>query len=255
MIGNLPHRVLISTVCREDGRVAILSTRGAQEKCLERGSRLVPLRARDLARAPIRRQECIGEGCAADDARSRPRGLADLGQPWRRFDELSVFAYPIRIAWGTEGRKHRFNVQECRGRFKASQRTVTAPSPVGRSSHEVRFYRIHHDVPADFAKVIFFLHNSRMEASLQKVAGVLMAAIPPLRVAAVETLHSRRQVGPYDAQHQVIVIVHQTVSEARDVVTFVRLLKEFEKSQAVHVVTVDRHAPVASGRHVIDQPR
>lgn len=74
----------------------------------------------------------------------------------------------------------------------------------------------------------------------------LVTAVEVIRVAAVEPMHSEREVGLRPAEEQVVVGAHQAIAEAHDIELGEHAAKQPKEHLSIAVVRVERalgHSP------------
>jgi hypothetical protein len=79
--------------------------------------------------------------------------------------------------------------------------------------------------------------------------------VESLGVAAVQELHSGRELGPRALDDEVEVVVHQTEGVHTPAEALDRLCEQAEKEAAIIVVQVDRAPGDPARRHVVDPVR
>jgi len=91
-----------------------------------------------------------------------------------------------------------------------------------------------------------------MEATVENMTFVPVASVEPLRIATIQPVHSRGQVGVGCPQDDVVVIRHQAVRETAPPPRLAQLSDEGQEEPAISVVAKDVRTANSSGRHVED---
>jgi len=92
------------------------------------------------------------------------------------------------------------------------------------------------------------LDEDGAEPPLEEVADPLVPSVEPLRIVAVEALHSGREVAPRRAEDEVVVVVHQAVGVAEPAEADDHEAQHVQEVAPVDVPTEDR-LPVDATRH------
>ena len=80
-----------------------------------------------------------------------------------------------------------------------------------------------------------------------------VAPIEGLRVNAIHVTHQPRQICLPRMQHQVVMVAHLAISQQLRVEPVYRMGDGVKLRLPINVVTIDRFAPVAARRDVIDR--
>ena len=130
---------------------------------------------------------------------------------------------------------------------------VAAPRPIGWVAHHAGAQGIQINVAADFEQIGVLVDQNTLEPPLKKVADLVVAAVIGLGVNAVEALHQPREVGLPCMGDEVIVVVHQAISQHGGIEAIHRLANHGEKTAPILVILEDSFAPIATRGHVIDR--
>ena len=84
------------------------------------------------------------------------------------------------------------------------------------------------------------------EPVAEEMTVALVTAVEVIRVAAIEPMHSKREIGLRPAEEQVVVGAHQAIAEAIDVELREHAPKQPQEHSSIAVVRVERalgHSP------------
>jgi hypothetical protein len=137
------------------------------------------------------------------------------------------------------------------GRLFSCRGPVAGPFTVFGLFNHFRADRIQDNITADFEKVRVLLDEDGLVPALEKVAGLVAAFVPRLRINAVQLPHAEREISIRRFYHEVIMIVHEAVCVAYPVVAFVDVDKDVEKGLSILVVLKDAFFIVAATCDVI----
>jgi hypothetical protein len=112
---------------------------------------------------------------------------------------------------------------------------------------------VEHHVAADFQKVAFFLYQNGFVATLQKMSHRSVAPIVDLSVHTIELAHSFRKIRLRCFNHQVVVIVHQTVGVAKPVKAVDDLAEALQEGFAIPLILEDICSGVAPRGHMVNR--
>ena len=105
---------------------------------------------------------------------------------------------------------------------------------------------------SQFQQVAFLLDKDRLESTLKDMPDSCMLAIEPLRVDAVEELHSTRQVGFRRFDQQVVVVAHQAVPMTDPAVPNDDITENLYESSPVFVVEEDVFSRISTTGDVVE---
>jgi hypothetical protein len=103
--------------------------------------------------------------------------------------------------------------------------------------------------------VLLALDYPAVEAVAEKVPGSRVLLVEALRIAAVEQLHPRGQVGTGAFEDEVVVVAHQAEGVHGPAIPADGELEERQEKQAVEIVEVDPAAVDTPGRDVEEAVR
>lgn len=128
---------------------------------------------------------------------------------------------------------------------------VTTPFIMPRMAGSVGSHGVKHDVAADFQKMTVFLNENSFESSLKEMTDPAMLLVIGLGVYPIELPHSFGQVSIRRFNDQMIVVIHQAISMADQMKSFVDLSKCVQEKFTITIVLEDRFALVSARRDMI----
>lgn len=203
-------------------------------------------------------RESSGEISACDcfvlDAEVRPDGLQfGIGRyrwlvPWRRKwitaadaspNEVRITAPPVAVELseyprcGQPGWSHAVAVVG-----------VASPSPFQRICNQRGPDRIQGHITRCGKKLFLFFDHHSMEPALNQMAGELVARVKPLRIHAIQVVHSFGEVRVSGLNEKVEVVRHLAIGVHDEAVALYRFRKSIRPDQIVPVINVDVGATV-----------
>jgi hypothetical protein len=97
------------------------------------------------------------------------------------------------------------------------------------------------------------VHQDGFESTLKEVSHEPVAPIEGLGVNAIQVTHQPRQICLPRMQHQVVMVAHLAIGEQLRVEPVYRMGDGVKLRLPIKVVPIDRFAPVAARRDVIDR--
>ena len=148
-----------------------------------------------------------------------------------------------------------FDVMERQRCVEPDEGPVAAPRPLRRMPHHPCPHRVEIDITDDFERVGLVLDVLGAESSLEKVAGLAVAAVEELSKSPAQPLHSPRGRPCPDVGYEMHVVSHQAVPRDLPVVITARFLEQPEVAMPVEIVEEDRLPPVAAAGDMPDAGR
>ena len=127
-------------------------------------------------------------------------------------------------------------------------------APIEERGHRTDLHRVEMDVADKHQQILVSFHQLALVAPTQQMP------LPPAfltemdRIAGVELLHERGQVGPRRFTQNMVMVGRQNVGVESDVVGSRVLEERPEKAHAVCVRLVDRPTFIAPRRGMVDRP-
>ena len=115
-------------------------------------------------------------------------------------------------------------------RFLPCRDPVAGPFPVFRLFDHRRADRIKNHIAADFQKVCVFPNENCLVPALEEVPGLVVTLVASLGKNAIKLSHAEAKISVGSFYHEVVMVVHETISVAEPVVAFIDEDQDFEKS-------------------------
>ena len=130
--------------------------------------------------------------------------------------------------------------------FEPSSGAEAAPFPLRWVVTQARFHGVQHHVSNCVEEVLLGLEDDRGIPRFEEMADVPVAFIEAARVQAVQPMHPLGEVGSGQRHHEMEVVPHQAVREARPPEAMHGLRQESDEHAPVGIVDVDLAAPYAA---------
>ena len=141
------------------------------------------------------------------------------------------------------------------GNIEPGDGAIHAPWPLLRLRAETGLDGVPRDVADRLQELGFTLLEHGAEAILEQVRIASVAPVEAEGVTPVECLHCTRELAVQGLQDQVVVVRHQAVAEAPQVVDLDHASHTSEEVDAIGVEGEDRLPIAAAREHVVDPPR
>src|SRR4249919_94536 len=169
---------------------------------------------------------------------------ADFGEP--RTDEPAVFVAVTEPAQDGGG-------QEARPRCHPGSCRVARPWPLLRCCAYPRLHRVGGDIADDRERVRVVGDELRSVAALEHVARPLVVAVESDGVCPVQAMHRLVEIRTRCLDEQVVVVLHEAVRVAEEVVEMPGDRESREEDFTVGVGEEDWALGIAPSSHVVDE--
>ena len=132
---------------------------------------------------------------------------------------------------------------------------IGTPGPLAGIRDHIGADRVQDHIAGQFEKMGFLFDQDRLEPPLEDMTGLRVRAVEPLREYAVQMPHALRKVAFRRFDDEVVVVGHLAPAMTDPIKPVADLAQYFVPDFSISVTKVDRFAPVAARRHVIEPVR
>ena len=136
-------------------------------------------------------------------------------------------------------------------RHKAKVSAMAAPTPLTWALYQSRSDRIQLDIAADLEQIGVPAHPFSVKSTLENVSNAPVFSIGCLGIDAIDMSHDKGKIRLTCADHQMIVIAHQAVSDGAGVVTLHGVANDTKEHPAIALVFENDLPSVTSASDVV----